>query len=320
MVNDTECILVTGGAGFIGSHLVDSLLEDGSRVVVLDNMRTGSRSNLSKWLKDRRLRIIEGDILNRRDVELAVRKCSTIFHLAADPEVRLGAEKPSVHYRQNIQGTFNLLEVARRRFVRRVVFASTSAVYGDVKSIPVSESYGPLKPISVYGASKLACEGLITSYSHSFNMEFIVYRLANIVGPGSRHGIIFDFVKKLRRNPRRLEILGDGKQIRSYLAVDDCIEAMVAGLQRSEMWGEIFNVASEDYVDVTAVADIVVEKMVLSGVEYVYISNVSGGRGWIGDVKKIHLSAQKLKSYGWRPNSNSRQSVGFAAEAIIDEA
>ncbi len=284
-------------------------------------MSAGKRSNLSRPIKEMgsKLHVIKGDLLRIGDLKLAVKKCSTIFHLAADPDVRLGAQKPSIHYTQNIRATFNLLEVARRLSVRKIIFASTSAVYGDAESIPVSESYGPLKPISVYGASKLACEGLITSYAHSFGMEFIVFRLANIVGSRSRHGIIFDLVRKLRKNPGILEILGDGKQMRSYVAVEDCVSALGAGLEGRKMWGEIFNVASDDWVDVNTVADVVVEQMGLSNVKYTYRSNVPGGRGWVGDVKQIQLSAQKLKAHGWKPRNNSRRALELAAQAIIHE-
>jgi UDP-glucose 4-epimerase len=196
------------------------------------------------------------------------------------------------------------------------VFASTSTVYGEASEIPTPEDYAPLMPISTYGAPKLACEALITAYACTYGFKAIIYRLANIVGPGSRHGVIFDFVEKLRRSPGQLEILGDGTQTKSYLHVKDCIDAILLGLDKSSAQVEIFNVGSEDQADVKTMAQIVIEEMGLEGVKLVFTGGVDGGKGWKGDVKNTLLEISKLKTLGWKPKHNSRQAVREAAKSL----
>ncbi|HDI53095.1 MAG TPA: NAD-dependent epimerase/dehydratase family protein, partial [Candidatus Bathyarchaeota archaeon] len=218
-------ILVTGGAGFIGSHLVDQLLERGERVRVLDNLSSGSLKNLEGWLNSPNLDFMEGDLLDPVDVDKALRGCEAVYHMAAIPEVRLSRASPEEHFKQNIEATYNLLEaIARGGEVNLYVFASSSTVYGDAEVIPTPEDYAPLEPISVYGASKLAAEALSMAYAHTYGFRCIIYRMANIVGPRINHGVIYDFIEKLRRNPKRLEVLGDGTQSKSYLYVTDCVE------------------------------------------------------------------------------------------------
>ena len=312
-------VLVTGGAGFIGSHLVDALLNRGEEVYVVDNLSTGTIKNIKHQLNNKNLTFIECDLLepNKR---IKVEKFSVIFHFAANPEVRVGSTDPNIHFQQNVVATHNLLELVRRSENRpTIVFASTSTVYGEASKIPTPEDYAPLKPISTYCASKLACEALITAYAYTYNFNALIYRLANIVGSRSRHSVIYDFIQKLTRNPEELEILGDGKQTKSYLHVSDCVDAILLGLEKAREQVEIFNVGSEDQIDVETIAKIVIEEMKLKNVKLIYTGGVEGGRGWKGDVKNMLLDITKLKTLGWKPRLNSKQAVREAAKSLIKE-
>ncbi len=310
--------LVTGGAGFIGSHLVDFLMDSGETVRVLDNLSAGDLDNLSSWLSSPRLKVFQGDVLNKEFVYKALDGCDTVFHLAANPEVRSEKASPQDHFKQNIEATFNLLECMREvGGVKRFVFASTSTVYGEPSEIPTPETYGPLKPISHYGASKLASEALSMSYASMCEFGCVIYRLANVVGPRSDHGVIYDFVKKLKEEPSRLEVLGDGTQSKSYLYVDDCITGIMAGLDA--LAGEIcvYNIGSDDRVDVMSIANAVIDAMALEDVEICTSGGVSGGRGWKGDVKKMQLDMTLLNSRGWRAILSSMEAVRKTAMSIV---
>lgn len=311
-------ILVTGGAGFIGSHLVDSLIELGFEVVVFDNLTGGRRENLSRWLHNPKPRFIQGDLLNKTEVLSLLDGCDLIYHLAAHPEVRVGSADPSAHFRDSIKATFNLLEAIRLKGWRgSLVFTSSSTVYGEAET-PTPETYPILRPISVYGASKLACEALINAYVRSYGFRALIFRLANIIGPRSRRGVIADFIRKLEDNPEELEILGDGTQKKSYLYISDCVEALLLGLTESytDML-EVYNVGSTDQVEVLKIAKIVVEEMGLERVRFRVTGGVDGGRGWIGDVKNMLLDTSKLRSMGWSPRYNSEQAVRITVKEII---
>ncbi|MCS7124684.1 MAG: NAD-dependent epimerase/dehydratase family protein [Candidatus Bathyarchaeota archaeon] len=311
-------VFITGGAGFIGSHLTNRLCAEHVDVIVFDNLSAGRMENIEKWLDAPNFKFVLGDLLFPEKILESLDNCETVFHFAANPEVKISSENPQVHYEQNVLATFNLLEAVRRtESVKTIVFASSSAVYGDAEEIPTPEDYAPLKPISVYGASKLASEALIISYAYNYGFKTIIYRLANIVGSRARHGIIYDFVRKLKENPERLEILGDGSQKKSYLHVEDCIDAILFGINVNRGNAEIFNVGSEDQITVKEIADIVCRKMRLKGVQYMFTGGVDGGRGWKGDVKFMLLSINKLKKLGWKPKLNSRQAVERAVEEII---
>ena len=313
-------ILVTGGAGFIGSHMVDALMSDDAEVRVLDNLSNGTLNNIQRWLRDSSFEFIKGDLLNEKDLERAVDECEVIFHLAANPEVRIGASAPEIHFEQNVVATYRLLEAMRRSGSSDLlVFTSSSTVYGDASEIPTPEDYGPLKPISIYGASKLASEALISSYASTYGFRAIICRLANIIGPRSRHGVIYDFIWKLRKNQEELEILGDGTQAKSYLYIDDCISAILTIIKETRGEVEIFNIGSEDWVDVKTIAKIVVEEMGLKNVSFRFTGGVDGGRGWKGDVKYMLLSIEKLRSLGWKPRFNSAEAVRKTAKEILKE-
>lgn len=313
-------ILVTGGAGFIGSHIVDNLMKKGGKVRLLDNLSTGSMDNVAQWIERSDFTFVNGDCLNRKDIREAMKGCNLVFHLAANPEVRVGAVNTEIDFQQNIVATYNVLEAMREsETAKTIVFTSTSAVYGDARILPTPEEYGSLEPISLYGASKLACEALISAYCHTFDMRGVIYRFANIVGSRSRHGVIWDFIHKLVENPLELEILGDGNQTKSYLMVDECVDALLFGLEHTSERVEIYNIGSEDQISVKEIARIVTEQMDLKEVRFRYTGGVRGGRGWIGDVKTMFLDVSKMKRLGWKPRYNSAQSVKTATDHILGE-
>ncbi|MEM2419569.1 MAG: NAD-dependent epimerase/dehydratase family protein [Candidatus Bathyarchaeia archaeon] len=311
-------VFITGGAGFIGSHLTDRLCTERVDVVVFDNLSAGRLENIERWLNAPNFQFVLGDLLFPEKVLESLKDCEIIFHLAANPEVKISSENPKLHYEQNVLATFNLLEAARKtESVKTIIFTSTSTVYGDAQKIPTPEDYAPLKPISVYGASKLASEALITSYAYNYGFKAVIYRLANVVGSRSQHGVIHDFIKKLKANPEKLEVLGDGTQRKSYLHVEDCIDAILFSMNLAHEKTEIFNIGSEDQITVKEIADIICRKMGLKNVQYVFTGGVDGGRGWKGDVKYMLLSIEKIKKLGWKPKLNSRQAVEKAVEELL---
>lgn len=307
-------ILVTGGAGFIGSHVTDRLKETGNEVVVFDNLCSGNIEFIQHHLEKPNFTFIKGDLLNKNDIEAACDGIDFVYHVAANPDVRLSAVDTQVHLEQNIIATYNLLEAMRKKDVSNIVFTSTSTVYGEASTIPTPEDYGPLIPISLYGASKLACEALITSYSHSFDIRSWIFRFANIIGNRSTHGIIVDFIRKLKNDPNHLEILGDGRQSKSYLHVTDCVDAILFAVSHSNDAVNIFNIGSEDTITSTKIGEIVVEEM---GLEDVRFSYTGGERGWKGDVPRMLLSIEKMKLLGWEPSYTSEKSVLETASTLI---
>jgi len=310
--------LVTGGAGFIGSHLVDYLIKDGREVRVIDNLASGSRENLAQWSDDPRLEILEADLLDGAALDGALTGCDEVYHLAANPEVNAKNASPEDHFRQNIEATYNVLEAMRRSGEQKfIAFTSSSTVYGEAETIPTREDYGPLVPISLYGASKLACEGLLTAYASMYGFRAIIYRLANVVGPRSNHGVIYDFVHKLREKPDELEILGDGSQSKSYLYIDDCITGILKGIERGNKV-DIYNIGSWDRTNVLEIAETVKDEMGLTGARIQLTGGVDGGRGWRGDVKIMQLDMTKLKSVGWTPKYGSAEAVRLTARSVIE--
>jgi len=312
--------LITGGAGFIGSHLVDHLMSRGEEVRVLDNLSAGSLSNIAEWSGAKGFKLVKGDLLDVNVISGALRDCDTVYHLAANPEVRSWKATPEDHFKQNIECTYNLLEVIRKdRGVNTLAFSSTSTVYGEPSEIPTTETYAPMKPISNYGASKLAAEAMICSYASMYGFKATTFRMANVVGPRTNHGVVYDFVEKLRQDKNELEVLGDGSQSKSYLYVDDCVQGLIIGTERSKERVDIMNIGSEDRVDVLDIAKIVSEEMGLEDVEIRLTGGVDGGRGWKGDVKLMQLDMSRLRSYGWEPRYSSAEAVRLTARSIIEE-
>ena len=315
-------VLVTGGAGFIGSYLVDRLMGMDCFVRVVDDLSGGSLGNVEGWLGDSRFEFVRGDLKDLGVAEKVVGGVEVVFHLAANPEVRVAEVDPSVHFRENLLTTFNVLEAMRKsENARLIVFFSSSTVYGEPDRIPTPEDYGPLLPISVYGASKLGCESLISAYCHTFGLKSLIFRLANVVGGRSTHGVIVDFVRKLMKNPGELEILGDGNQSKSYLHVKDCVDAVFLALRRflddEKEAFEVYNVGSLDKVDVKRIAEIVCEEMGLQDLEFKFTGGVDGGRGWRGDVKTMLLSLDSLLNLGWRPKLNSEEAVRLSCRELL---
>ena len=313
-------VLVTGGAGFIGSHLVDALMVRGFHVRVVDNLSSGSLRNVKSWLGNSKFELVKGDL---KDLDVACRSVDDVkvaFHLAANPDVRLGELNPSVHFRENLLVTFNILEAMRKsEKTTRIIFASTSTVYGEPTVLPTPEDYGPLLPISLYGAAKLGCEALVSSFCHTFGLSGVLLRFANIVGPRMGHGVIVDFVRKLKRNPEELEILGDGTQKKSYLHVKDLVSAFFAVLDCLDKNGttQVFNVGSSDQVNVKCIAKIVCEQMGIKNPRFRFNDAFGDGRGWKGDVKVMHLSVERLRSLGWKPTLTSEEAIKLSCKELL---
>ena len=307
---------MTGAAGFIGSHIVDRLIQDGNQVVAYDNLSQGNLKNLSRWDGNPLLEFVEGDVTDTSKLRDTFGDCDAVFHLAAHPEVR--EDDPLIHFQQNVYATFCLLEAASSAGAKDFVFTSSSTVYGEAKKFPTPEDYSPMVPISRYGASKLASEAIISGNCNTSGMRGLIFRLANVIGPRLRHGVIFDFINKLRKDPTHLEVLGDGTQRKSYLYVTDCVDGMYRVFQKDRGLLEVYNLGSSDSIDVPNIAQTVIDEMNLKdvGIEY---KGGPGGRGWIGDVKTMLLDISKIRNLGWDPKYSSSESVQESARAIMRE-
>jgi len=305
--------VVTGGAGFIGSHLVDTLVAQGNEVLVIDSLVAGRRETIERHIKSGSIRFLKEDLMGNGWQD-HIAGADRLFHLAADPDVRQSAVCPDPTMQNNVIATYRVLEAMRLHKVPEMVFTSTSTVYGEATIIPTPEDYSPLEPISVYGGSKLACEALISAYCHSFEMKSWIFRFANIIGERSGHGVITDFIRKLRANPADLEILGNGKQAKSYLEVHECIAAMLFATGKARGTVNTFNIGSEDWIDVKTIAEIVTEEMHLPDTKFRF---TGGERGWIGDVPRMQLSIERLKSLRWKPQMGSRESVRLAVRDLL---
>jgi UDP-glucose 4-epimerase len=310
--------LVTGGAGFIGSHLVARLLQRAdAQVVVYDNFSSGRSWHLQETENSGRLQVVQGDIKDLDQLRTAMAGIDVVFHLASNPDIARAVREPDIDFWEGTYLTQNVLEAIRHNRVPRLLYSSGSGVYGDTGTHAVAENYSPMQPISTYGASKLAGEALICSYCHMFDMHALAFRFANVVGPRQTHGVAYDFVLRLLRDPTRLPILGDGSQSKSYIHVDDVLDAMLflhdAGLKGFN----VFNVATEDYVTVREIADLVVHQLGLSRVDYAF---TGGDRGWKGDVPIVRFDTRKLRERGWTNRRTSRQALIASIDSLIVDA
>lgn len=310
--------LITGGAGFIGSYLTETLAKNGFDVTALDNLSTGKLSNLVNCENLRNFKFLNKDLGNLKETNF-LNDIETVFHFAADPEVRTSYQRPEDSFKQNIRNTFLLLQKIRKSNIKKIVFASSSSIYGDAKILPTPENYGPLLPISAYGASKLACEAMVSSFCYNYGINGIIIRPANIIGARGRHGLIWDLVHKLKKDKTKLEVLGDGKQIKSFIHISDGITGIFQAVKGSKQRVEIFNLGSVDSIEIIKVAKLVRRNMKLDSIKIVTSGGVDGGRGWKGDIKKAHLDVKKLRKLGWKSKLTSLQAANLTSKEIIKE-
>lgn len=308
-------IFITGGAGFIGSHLVDRLIKKQHTVTIYDNLSSGNKEFIKQHIEQQKINFIEADLLDFEKLKEEIRNHDVVFHLAANPFVRLGEKQTRLDLEQGAIATYNILEAMRLNNIKKIVFSSSSVVYGETSIESIPETYGPLIPISLYGAGKLAGEGLITAFCGTFDFQTWIYRFANIVGSRGTHGVIIDFIDKLRKNPKELEILGDGKQQKPYLHVSDCVKGIIHGFEKTNEQINIFNLGCNTNTTVTRIAELVVEEMKLKDVKFSY---TGGKRGWKGDVPKFQLDATKINKTGWETKYTSDEAVKKAIQEVLE--
>ena len=300
--------LVIGGAGFIGSHLCKALLDDGNEVVCVDNFSFGTKQKIAGFEGNPGFKAYEADASVFRELDgiFGRERPEYVFHLAANSDIRASASRPEVEYRNTYTTTFQVLSCMRAHHIRRLFFASTSAVYGDKRGLLLDEETSGLSPVSYYGAAKIGSEALISAFSYMNDMDALVFRFPNVAGPGLTHGVIYDFIHKLRKEPRHLQILGDGRQTKPYIYISDLISAILrfCDMQRSGV--DLYNVGAEGETSVTRIADLTCEAMDLKNVEYLY----SGGEGgWKGDVPRFRYCMDKIHAEGWKAEYTSDEAV-----------
>ena len=296
---------ITGGSGFIGSNLVDRVLADGNEVIVYDNFSTGFPDFLSHAQKNSHCSIVRGDLLERDMLARSMKDSDFVFHLAANADVRFGVEHPSKDLENNTIGTFNVLEAMRENSISKIAFSSTGSIYGETLIIPTPEQCPFPVQTSLYGASKLACEGLIEAYCEGFDFQSWIFRFVSILGERYTHGHVFDFYKQLHAHPEQLRILGNGHQKKSYLYVQDCIDAILTAVSKSRDPVNVFNLGTDEYCEVNDSVKWMCEYLGLDpSLEY-----TGGERGWIGDNPFILLDCSKIRSLGWKPSLSIRDGI-----------
>jgi UDP-glucose 4-epimerase len=312
---------VVGGAGFIGGHLVDRLLASTTveRVTVYDNFTSGREWHIAHHASDPRLTTLHRDAQDLESMREAMAAHDVVVHLASNPDIARAMTEPRVDFDEGTLLTFNVLEAMRTAGPARILYASGSGVYGDLGELEVDEDHGPLVPISTYGASKLAGEGMISAYCAMFDISACVFRFGNVVGPRQTHGVGFDFLRKLLADPRQLEILGDGSQSKSYIHVEDVLDAVLLAEAATREGLRIYNVATGDYITVREIADIAVEcaGLALGDVQYTF---VGGNRGWKGDVPVVRLNTGRIRGLGWRCARSSEQALRDAMGRMVEES
>jgi UDP-glucose 4-epimerase len=316
----SERFFLVGGAGFIGSHITDALLDspDVEAVTIYDNFTSGRAWHVEHHRSDPRLSVVRGDVKDLPSLEDAMRGHAMIVHLASNPDIARAVTEPAIDFDEGTLLTHHVVEAARRTRAKHVFFASGSGVYGDLGELEVHEDHGPLVPVSTYGASKLAGEGLIAAYAFMFDIRGSVFRFGNVVGARQTHGVGFDFVRNLIADPTRLRILGDGRQSKSYVHVLDVVEAMLLAWRNQEKPYEAYNVATGDYISVTEIADLALEVLGLDADEVAY-EYTGGRRGWKGDVPIVRLSTDRIRSLGWSNRYSSREALEESLSAMVEE-
>jgi UDP-glucose 4-epimerase len=309
---------IAGGAGFVGSHLTHALLRrPGQEVVVYDNLVSGSEAHLEGLLGDPRLHFVIADLQELDNVVAEMAGADHVYLLAANPDIAAAVHDPAIDFWQGTYLTHNVIEAARINKVPRITYTSGSGVYGDRGAEEVDENFGPLIPVSTYGASKLAGESLLAAYSHMFGIDAVAFRFANVVGPRQTHGVTYDFVRRLIEDPTQLRILGDGSQSKSYIHVSDVVSAVLTLTDRGWTGFDVFNAGTDDYITVTEIADLVVERLGLEDVRYDY---AGGSRGWKGDVPIVRFRSEKLAALGWRCTHTSAEALIDSIDANLAEA
>ncbi len=309
-------VLVAGGAGFIGSNLVDLLLEKGHEVVCVDNYFIGTKENIAHLAGNPKFKMYESDLCDFDPLSkiFESEKFDYVFHLAANSDIQASATNPSVEYKNTYTTTFNILECMRLHGVKKLFFASTSAVYGDKTDVLLTETTADLRPVSYYGAAKLGSEALISAFSYMNDFEVLVFRFPNVIGPRLTHGVVFDFIGRLKDDPTQLRILGDGTQCKPYIYVTDLVEAIVRFMDTGKKGITLYNLGVEGATTVTRIADIICEKMGLQNVKY----NYTGGTvGWKGDVPKFQYDLSKIHATGWKARYNSDETVAKTVEEVL---
>lgn len=300
--------LVTGGAGFIGTHLVERLLNENYEVIVVDNFTLGKKENVEKYLGNKNYKFYEIDIANNEEFceKLRNEKIDIVYHLAANSDIQKGGKNPDVDYRDTFMTTRGVLELMKKNNIKSLFFSSTSAVYGDEHGKLLTEDLGGLLPISYYGGAKYASENFISSYSYMNDFNTMIFRFPNVIGPNLTHGVIYDFYKKLLSNPNELEILGDGTQTKPYIYVLDLIDCIMLMTKNISKGVQIYNVGVESATSVTKIADIVCEELGYQNVKYNY---TGGNVGWKGDVPKFQYDLTKIHNFGWMAKHTSDEAV-----------
>jgi len=318
MTDSRYCIV--GGAGFIGSHFTDRLLDGGAAGVTLyDNFSSGREWHYAHHQNDSRLRVVRGDVKDLPALEKAMRGHQVVIHLASNPDIARAATEPDIDFREGTFLTQQVVEAMRVTGTPRLLYASGSGVYGDLGELEISEDHGPLLPVSTYGASKLAGEALISSYCWMFGLTACAFRFGNVVGPRQTHGVGFDFVRRLLADPSQLRILGDGSQSKSYVHVEDVVNAVLLANQKSTKPFDVFNVATGDYITVAEIARLAVEVVGLPA-ESVRFEYTGGNRGWKGDVPVVRINTDRIKSLGWVCQRNSREALCVSMQSLTGDS
>lgn len=307
--------LVVGGAGFIGSHVCDALLEEGSEVICVDNFSLGTKANIEHLIGRNDFKLYEADAATLQLEEVFEKELPDyVFHLAANSDIQASAANPEVEYRNTYTTTFRILSCMRKYGTKKLFFASTSAVYGDKRDEVLTEDTPNLAPISYYGAAKLGSEALLSAFSYMNDLEVLVFRFPNVIGPRLTHGVIFDFINKLKKNSECLEILGDGRQTKPYIYVQDLTEAIMKFKNTQKTGVTLYNVSVEGSTDVTTIADIICEEMGLNNVTYRY---TGGEGGWKGDVPRFSYCMDKIRNAGWEAAFSSDEAVRKTVQNVI---
>lgn len=307
-------ILVTGGAGFIGSHLDDALIVRGHNITVVDNLVLGRKENIEHLIGNPNFRFIEADLLDMDKMRAFFSECKfdMVYHLAANSDIQKGGKDPMVDYNLTFNTTFNVLQLLKEFGIKKFFFASTSAIYGETYDV-LNEDYGPLKPVSNYGAGKLASEAFISAFSSTYGIQTWITRFPNVVGERFTHGVIYDFIKKLRNNPDELEVLGNGEQCKPYVYVKDLVEAILYVIDHAEEKYNVYMIGSDSRTKVKEIAAMVIEEMGLNA----KIRYTGGDRGWVGDVPEFRYDLTKINKLGWTAPHNSNESVRLAIQKAL---